>query len=380
MGTEMAEDTNNSEKANSDSKVGEEGSTGRCETSILSRRWILNRNRPKRDFGILAIFLVALVTIVFFIMVGGKKGSENNKQEEVFEVAANRPISLPKSPPPVVLKEPASEKIDKKELALREARLKSAIVIYNNSNSQVANADPGNRAGPTDPNSRFQEQNENVSVPKSKAATIGNLDTKILQGKLIDAIMETAVNSDLPGMVRAIISNDVYGEAGRRVLLPRGTRLVGKYNSAIRKGQARVFMVWNRAIRPDGIEITLDSGGTDPLGRAGIKGKVNNHFWQIFGTSALLSIIGAGVANVGVSTGDQFNSISAYREELANSFKESSSQVLNRYIDIPPTINIKQGTRIKVFVARDLDFSEALGRGYGSFQNAFSGDPWVIQL
>lgn len=377
----MVEENNKSNDSNSKIKSDEEAPPSRNEGPILSRRWILNRNLSKRDFGILAIILIGLVLMVFFAIFGGKKNSENIQQEEEFEVMANRAINLPKPPSPVSKQSPSPEKIDKKALALMDARLKSAIVIYNkNSKGDGQAADPNNRPGSSDPNRRFQEQNGSLNVPKSEATTIGNLDTKILQGKMIDAIMETAVNSDLPGMVRAIVSNNIFGESGRRILLPRGTRLVGRYNSAIRKGQARVFMVWNRAIRPDGIEITLDSGGTDPLGRAGIKGKVNNHFWQIFGTSALLSIIGAGVANVGVGTSDEFNSISAYREELANSFKDSSSQLLNRYIDIPPTINIKQGSRIKVFVARDLDFSEALGRSYGSSQHLSSHDPWVIRL
>jgi type IV secretion system protein VirB10 len=189
--------------------------------------------------------------------------------------------------------------------------------------------------------------------------------------------METAINSDLPGMVRAVVSHDLYGESGKTILLPQGTRLVGQYNSAIRKGQARVFLIWNRAIRPDGIEIVLDSGGTDTLGRAGINGKVNNHFWQIFGTSALLSLLGAGAANAGVNTSDQLNSISTYREELANSFQETSAQVLDRYLDIPPTINVKQGTRIKVLVAQDLDFTDVLGR---RALNSAEHGSWVFRL
>jgi type IV secretion system protein VirB10 len=269
-----------------------------------------------------------------------------------------------------------TEKIDKEALALKEARLKSAIVIYNKSSTEKG-GESNQSSVPTDPNRRFQEEARSSEVPTSQAKTLGNLDLKILQGKIVDAIMETAVNSDLPGMVRAVVSHDLYGESGRTILLPRGTRLVGQYNSSIRKGQARVFFIWNRAIRPDGIEIVLDSGGTDPLGRAGINGKVNNHFWQIFGTSALLSLIGSGAANAGVNTNDQLNSISAYREELANSFRDTSAQVLDRYIDIPPTINVKQGTRIKVLVARDLDFSETLGSQALSSANQGS---WVFRL
>lgn len=346
------------------------------EHSFLNRPWALARTPGKREWGFFGILLVALGIVVVFVMFGPKKKAEPMQQEEAFETGAKRPIALPRPPPPLLDPPPATEKIDKEALALKEARLKSAIVIYNKSPSEKA-VDSNQSFGSTDPNRRFQEEATSTVVPTSQANHLGTLDFKILQGKLINAVMETAINSDLPGMVRAVVSQDLYGESGKTILLPKGTRLVGQYNSAIRKGQARVFLIWNRAIRPDGIEIVLDSGGTDPLGRAGINGKVNNHFWQIFGTSALLSLLGAGAANAGVSTGDQLNSISAYREELANSFKETSAQVLDRYIDIPPTLNVKQGTRIKVLVARDLDFSEAIGRRALNTANQGS---WVFRL
>ncbi len=346
------------------------------EGSFLNRPWTLTRTPGRREWGLFGILLVALGLVAVFLMFDGKKKAEPLQQEEAFEAGAKRPIVLPKPPPPLPDPPPVTEKIDKEALALKEARLKSAIVIYNKSSSEKV-ADSNQTMGSSDPNRRFQEEAGSTAVPTSRANNLGNLDLKILQGKLIDAVMETAINSDLPGMVRAVVSHDLYGESGRTILLPTGTRLVGQYNSAIRKGQARVFLVWNRAIRPDGIEIVLDSGGTDPLGRAGINGKVNNHFWQIFGTSALLSLMGAGAANAGANVSDEFNSISAYREELANSFKDTSAQVLDRYIDIPPTINVKQGTRIKILVARDLDFSEVLGRR--SLNNANQGS-WVFQL
>src|SRR4029077_18659841 len=144
--------------------------------------------------------------------------------------------------------------------------------------------------------------------PTSIASRITDRDYLVLQGKFIDAVAETAMNSDLPGQVRALVSYDVYAESGGRVMLPRGTRLIGEYNTAIGKGQDRLFIVWTRAIRPDGIDIALLSGGTDPLGRAGLPGEVDNHFWTIFGTSALLSIIGARAATAGVNTSqDQLN-------------------------------------------------------------------------
>ena len=182
-----------------------------------------------------------------------------------------------------------------------------------------------------DPNTRFQRQLGKSPAPTSVATRTAGLDFLILQGKFIDAVAETAMNSDLPGQVRALVSYDIYAESGRRVMLPRGTRLIGDYNTAITKGQKRLFVVWTRAIRPDGIDIALLSGGTDPLGRAGLTGEVDTHFWQIFGTSALLSILGAGAANAGVNPGqDQLNSAALYRAEVAESFNRSAARVLDQ--------------------------------------------------
>ncbi|MFO1464335.1 MAG: type IV secretion system protein VirB10 [bacterium] len=354
---------------------------GTGEDSPLFRQSILGKPTSIRRYGLMGILLVGFVLIAAILVFGGKKEKKAIQPEENFQMPAKRALELPKPTVPTLPIPPKEEKIDKDALALKDARLKSAIIIYQNTSPAKAPAsEPG--VGPLagDPNQQFQEQAQSQTVQTSQAYRIGNLETKILQGKLIDAVMETAINSDLPGMVRAVISTDVYGESGRIVLLPQGTRLVGTYNSAIRKGQARVFVIWNRAIRPDGIEIALNSGGTDTLGRAGIGGEVNNHFWQIFGTSALLSLIGAGASSLGVESGDQNNSLSAYREGVTEAFQASSAKVLDSYIDIPPTISVKQGSQVKVFVARDLDFSEALSRASNPILFGASRTPWVSAL
>jgi type IV secretion system protein VirB10 len=127
------------------------------------------------------------------------------------------------------------------------------------------------------------------------------------------------------------------------------------------QGQSRIFMVWTRLITPSGISIQLGSPGVDSLGVAGIGAdEVNRHFWERFGTGSLLSIIGAGAANVGVSAADQENSASAYRTAVANSFAQSANQTLQQNNKIPPTLTINQGKPIIVFVAKDLNFQSAM--------------------
>lgn len=208
----------------------------------------------------------------------------------------------------------------------------------------------------SDPNSVFARQVSARAIPTSLPHKRGELRCVAQQGRFIDAQLETAINTDLPGQIRAIVSGPLYAEQGRDVLLTTGSRLIGTYNSAVQKGQVRVFAIWNRAIRPDGVEIVLDSNATDALGRSGIVGETDNHFVQVFGTSVLLSIIGAGTSVVGVSSDTRYNSADEYRRQVQQSFGRTADQLLAPYGHIAPTNTVRQGERIKVFLNRDLDF------------------------
>jgi type IV secretion system protein VirB10 len=217
--------------------------------------------------------------------------------------------------------------------------------------------------GQSDPNRAFTRQMSGQPVATAYPRRLGNLECIALQGKMIDAELETAINTDLPGQIRAIVSSPLYAEQGRDPLVPPGSRLNGVYNSAVRKGQVRVFAIWNRLIRPDGVEITIDSSVTDALGRAGLAGETDNHFGQIFGMSVLLSIIGAGAGSAGVNPDSGYNSADAYRREIQQSFARTSDRVLEPYASIPPTNTVAQGERIKVFLNRDLDFCPLMAAG-----------------
>ncbi len=178
---------------------------------------------------------------------------------------------------------------------------------------------------------------------------------------MISGILEAASQSDLPGMVRAIVNVNVYSFEGSNLLIPKGTRLVGQYRSSVKKGQARVFIIWNRLIRPDGASINIGSIGTDALGRSGLGGDVDTHFMERFGSSILLSIIN-GSLNAAVDAIDN-DSTADVSLNGSNDFNRSSEIALKDSIDIKPTIHIDQGMRIKIFVGKDLDF-----KSVGAFQ------------
>jgi type IV secretion system protein VirB10 len=204
----------------------------------------------------------------------------------------------------------------------------------------------------------FWEKAKQTTVIRVKATPPQNLEHVVSEGKLIDAVLETAVNSDLPGKVRAMIDEDVYGDQGHTILLPRMTRLIGEYNSKVRNGQTRVFVIWTRAIRPDGASISLGSPGTDSVGRSGLAGEVDKHWFERFGTAIFLSIVGS-AGQAAVSQGSDA-AAAYYRLEISRNIAQTANEALRYNLRIPPTIHIDQGTRVKVFVAQDLDFRDAM--------------------
>jgi type IV secretion system protein VirB10 len=184
----------------------------------------------------------------------------------------------------------------------------------------------------------------------AKATRMKNPGQTVSQGTLIPAVLETAINSDLPGYVRAVVSSDIRSFDGSRVLVPRSSRLIGQYKSGVAGGQTRAYVMWTRLIRPDGVSVALASPAVDETGQTGLTGKVDSHFMKRFGSSLLLSVVGAastvasGGAGLILSGGESAASVAASRDG-----------------QIPPTIRVRQGQPIRVFTAKDLDFSTVAG-------------------
>ena len=115
----------------------------------------------------------------------------------------------------------------------------------------------------------------------ARAKEINNPDLTLLQGKVIKAVLETEINSDLPGMIRAVVSENVFADRGNQILIPKGSRLVGAYSSEIALGQRRVMVKWTRMIHAStNMDVNFSSPGADSLGRSGMGGEVNNKFFQ----------------------------------------------------------------------------------------------------
>jgi len=174
----------------------------------------------------------------------------------------------------------------------------------------------------------------------------------VIQGTLIPAVLETALDSDVPGFARAVVTQDIRSFDRSRILIPRSSRLIGEYKAASGQGQRRIHLMWTRLIRPDGVSIALASPATDAAGRAGVTGKVNSHFFERLGSALLTSVVGAvnplarGGATVVVAGGDS----------AAGAAVQGLSQR-------PSTIRVRQGEPVRVFAARDLVFASTDGGG-----------------
>lgn len=190
------------------------------------------------------------------------------------------------------------------------------------------------------------------AAPPAVAARLSRPATTIAQGTLIPAVLETALDSTRPGHVRAIVSQDIKGFDGGAVLIPRGSRVFGDYQADMAAGQNRALVQWTRLVRPDGVTIALASPAADMEGRAGIEGRVNSHLLQRFGGALMQSVLNVGGALIGQSL-NRDSSVIIALPTAGGAAPVAAPQ------GPQPTLRVDAGTRLTVFVARDLELPPA---------------------
>ena len=172
------------------------------------------------------------------------------------------------------------------------------------------------------------------------------------QGSVIQAALQTAINSDLPGSVVAVVSEPVPAFSGDQILIPRGSRLFGQYRSGIELNQKRILILWTRVLTPDGTSIEIASVGGDQLGRSGLTGIVDTKFAERFGGAALISLIGAAPAVAANSTDNE--TASEVLQGVSGDLEDAVGSVIADQVSISPTIYIDQGASVTVLVDRDV--------------------------
>ena len=173
-------------------------------------------------------------------------------------------------------------------------------------------------------------------------------------GTVIPAALITGIRSDLPGQVTAQVTEAVYDSpTGKYLLVPQGAKLIGQYDSSVAFGQSRMLLVWTRIIMPDGNSIVLErQPGADTQGYAGLEDEVDNHWGMLFKAAVLSTLLSVG-AEAGTSQ-DENNLVQAIRSGASNSISQTGSQIVQRQLNIQPTLTIRPGFPVRVIVTRDL--------------------------
>ncbi|MDE2166234.1 MAG: TrbI/VirB10 family protein [Alphaproteobacteria bacterium] len=177
---------------------------------------------------------------------------------------------------------------------------------------------------------------------------------EVLAGTVIAASLFTGLNSDLPGLVTAQVTENVYDSVtGRVLLIPQGSRLIGSYDSVVAFGQSRALVVWQRIVMPDGSSIQIDNlPATDPAGYAGLKDEVDYHTWTLLKGIAMSTLLGVGTQ---VTFGsDQSNLVEAIRESTQESTNQAGQRIVEKDLNIQPTITVRPGWPLRVIVHKDL--------------------------
>ena len=216
-------------------------------------------------------------------------------------------------------------------------------------NPKGADGPPADHGGAV--NGRLQELLHPSLTPAVRAEVLPTQRLLLPKGAFVDCTLETAIDSTLPGMTTCVTATDTFSADGSTVLLERGTKLVGETRGEVAQGSARVFVLWSEARTPTGVVIPLASPGTDELGRSGLAGNINRHFFQRFGAAILISVINGAIQAAVTSRSNGGTVI--YNP---SSSQDVMTEVLKDTISIPPTVTKNQGDRIQVLVARDLDF------------------------
>ena len=176
----------------------------------------------------------------------------------------------------------------------------------------------------------------------------------IFEGTTIDTVLVDRLDGEFAGDFKVMVTNPLYSEDRQHVLIPEGTFILGKTQKVSSFGQRRLALTFHRMLMPDKYNVDLDQfTGLDQAGETGVKGKVNNHYFEIFGTSIALGVI-AGAAEATTNSGYNESGSDAYRQGIASSLSQSSTNVLDRFVNVLPTHTIFEGHRIKVYITQDM--------------------------
>ncbi len=202
---------------------------------------------------------------------------------------------------------------------------------------------------------KFSQMLTSTKTAPSTVKRVKNRHLTVEKGTFIDCILETRLDTTVPGMTACVIPQNIYSMDGRTVLIEKGSRALGEYRGSVQNGLERIFLLWTEVRTPNGMVVKLDSPASDALGGSGVGGYVDHHWWKRFGNALLFSIISDGFdfATAKAQEGHDNN----YYANTSDNMTAIIEQAMQQAGNIPPTLTKNQGERVGIFVARDIDFS-----------------------
>jgi len=336
----------------------------------------------------IVLVVVGLLTLLALIAVNGGFSSDKNKADSDSQVQSKKeignrlgPAPAPPPPPPAQKKATPEKVIDtgqvgstdptrsrSKEITPEDRKRSEGMLMAvrrnsSNQNPQLSAAEHARMeaaaaAGALGEGDRADGLGANLkptNVDGARASLLSDPNMFITRGTFLDCALETAISSEQPGMTSCRMTRDVYGTNGKVLLLERGSRITGQYQGGLKRGQARIFVLWTRIETPNGVIVNLDSPGTDALGRSGHSGYVDTHFWARFGAAIMFSLLDD-VGNYLSNLAQNDDGDTIHFGNTSDTATNAAGIALENSINIPPTLVKNQGEHISVYVARDLDF------------------------
>jgi type IV secretion system protein TrbI len=283
---------------------------------------------------------------------------------------------LTQAPPPIAAptaERPRDPAADAEKAMAFKARFASNLVSGNDGSSHVPtvtsdSSDVSTRTGAVDASIPARS----ASLPQTSAAQAApaagnkraaevNVNTAhgqpfvVFEGTTIDTVLVNRLDGEFAGPLKVMVTNPIYSQDRQHMLVPEGTFILGDVQKVAGLGAKRLAVTFHRMLMPDGYSVDLDQfHGLDQAGATGLKDKVNNHYVEIFGASIALGVIAGATQASNNNAGYNQSGTEAYKSGIASSLSQSSANVLDRFINIPPTIIIREGHRIKVYITQDM--------------------------
>jgi len=199
-----------------------------------------------------------------------------------------------------------------------------------------------------------KEVSKPAATPSGTAGVAAGKTYIVFEGTVLEGVLMNRLDGSFVGPVECLLSDDVYSHDRQYLLIPAGTKILGEAKKVEALGQTRLAVVFHRLIMPDGFSVSLDQfQGLDQIGDTGLRDKVNNHYLRIFGISLAIGALGA-VAETGTGSAFSESGSDLMRQQFASSMAQSSEQILDRFLNILPTVTIREGHRVKVYLSGDL--------------------------